>query len=107
MPFDVIWWIIAAIIGGLTVAFWDDVRERVATWLREHGLSKSVLMDAWIKLDQIIGSIRCKIFTRTHQYGVQKISETSFELDEIKDADVLAELQRRGYVEINIMSQIR
>ena len=108
MPFDPIsWWIIATIAASLFVAFWDDIRERVATWLRNKGLSNSLLMDAWIKLDLIAGRVRCRIFGKTRKYGLQEISEVTYTQDQIEDQEILAELRRRGYCEKNIMSQIQ
>ncbi|ETW94546.1 MAG: hypothetical protein ETSY1_34410 [Candidatus Entotheonella factor] len=102
------------IIGGIATAlglllvgvFWDDIRDQVASWLRHQGLAHSDLMNAWIRLDDIVGSIRCKIFVKTRQRGQEVISEKTYTMDEITDADVRAELERRGYSERNILDQI-
>ncbi len=106
MPFPILGWLIATALVAATVIFWDDIRDRVAEWLRNQGLSKSSLMDAWIKLDLFMGKVRCLIFGQTRQHGVQKFSETTYEMDQIQDADVRAELKRRGEAQRNVMNQI-
>lgn len=98
---------VATLIGGayLISKFWKDIREKVAAWLRSRGLQKSVLMDAWVVLDNLVTTVRCTIFVKTQTTGSQKVSETTYSRDEIrqKDPDVYAELQKRGNLETNIM----
>lgn len=100
------WLIIGAIAAGFAVAFWDDIRDKVAAWLRQKDLSNSALMDAWVKLDLIAGQIRCQIFGKTKQYGTEKIAEATYSKDEIRDRDVISQLERIGHMERNIMSEI-
>lgn len=108
MPFDPIsWLIIGAVAAGFAVAFWDNIREKVSAWLRNRGLSHSALMDAWIKLDSVMGRIRCRIFVKTREHGVQETSETTYEsIDDIEDPDVQKALRANGYAEKNIMSHV-
>jgi hypothetical protein len=107
------WLVIAAVtaVGALLgigfSLFWDDIREKVAAWLRQKGLEKSVLMDAWIKLDNLIGFVRCRIFVKTKTRSEVIVSEQQYAIDEIDDPDVLEELQRRKYAERNIMTLIQ
>lgn len=87
---------------------WDDIRESVANWLRRNNLSKSALMDVWIRFDKILSSIKVRLFAKTRQTGVQEIKETSVSLQQLKeeDPDVYAELQRRGLAEKHILNQV-
>ncbi len=107
------WLVIAAVTAvgallGIGISlFWDDIREKVAAWLRQQGLEKSVLMDAWIKLDNLIGFVRCRIFVKTKTKSEEIVSEKQYAINEIDDPDVLEELQRRKYAERNIMSLIQ
>jgi hypothetical protein len=98
---------VATLIRGayLISKFWKDIREKVAGWLRNRGLQKSALMDAWIVLDNLVTTVRCTIFVKTQTTVTQKVSETTYSRDEIrqKDPDVYAELQKRGNLETNIM----
>ena len=107
MPFyQIALLVVGTVAACFAVAFWNKIREEVATWLRNNGLSHSALMDAWIKLDLIAGRVRCRIFGKTQKYGTQEISETTYDLNEIDDEDVQRELRARGYSEKNIMSQV-
>lgn len=100
--------VIAGIIFGIGISlFWDDIREQVAAWLRQKGWENSVLMDAWIKLDSLIGFVRCRIFVKTKKKSKVKISEQEYDIDEIDDPEVLEELQRKGHVKKNIMTLIQ
>ncbi|MDJ0575881.1 MAG: hypothetical protein QNJ65_12030 [Xenococcaceae cyanobacterium MO_234.B1] len=99
--------VVGAFLGIGISLFWDDIREQVAAWLRRKGWEKSVLMDAWIKLDRFIGFVRCRIFVKTQKKSKVKISEQEYAIDEIDDPDVLEELQRKGHVKKNIMTLIQ
>ncbi len=98
---------LGALLGISISLFWDDIKEQVAAWLRQKGWENSVLMDAWIKLDRLIGFVRCRIFVKTKQNRQIEISEQEYAIDEIDDPNVLEELQRRGYVQRNIMTLIQ
>ncbi|MBD2515074.1 hypothetical protein H6G93_08635 [Nostoc sp. FACHB-973] len=107
------WLVIAAVtaIGALLgigiSLFWNDIREKVAAWLRQKGLEKSVLMDAWIKLDNLIGFVRCRIFVKTKTKSEVIVSEQQYTMNEIDDPDVLKQLQKRKHAEKNIMPLIQ
>lgn len=101
--------LITIVVTTFVVAvIFNWIRESVAQWLRINDLQESALMDAWIKLDKVVGKVRTKLFVKTYQTGTQQIKEEQFSLEQLKkeDADVYAELQRRGYAEKNIMSHI-
>lgn len=105
------WGYVFAAVGALCGAwlvyrFWDDIRDQVAAWLRECGLDKSVLMDAWIVLDRLAVGIRRKIFVETKQTGEVMISETTFALDKIDDPETRVELEKRGHVKKQILEMI-
>lgn len=96
--------LVAAAVGTLIVMqLWDDIRETVAKWLRQQGLEKSALMDAWVKLDSIAGTVRSRIFAKTEKTGETIISETEYEMSEIDDEDVKKQLKERGYFDRDIM----
>jgi hypothetical protein len=86
--------------------FWDTIREKVAEWLRKHGWERSILMDAWIRLDSLVGAVRSKIFVKTKQTGEVMISETTYSIEDIDDPEVCSELEKRGHVTKNIMEYI-
>lgn len=85
-------------LGAVVTVFvlWDDVRDRLAAWLRKMGLQKSALMDAVVCFDNLVGQIRCRLFVATRTSGTVQIDETSYRLDQISDPEVKAELARRG-----------
>ncbi len=93
--------LVATAVAAFYLArFWKDIREQVATWLREQKLEKSILIDAWIQLDKIIGAVKCRLFVKLKSTEETKmISETTYTLDEIDDLDVLEELEERGYID--------
>ena len=99
--------VVPVIMGFLIARFWKDIRDQVATWLREQGLENSMLMDAWIELDNLIAAVRSRIFVKVKPLGETKIiSETTYHLDEIDDSDVVAELEARGHIIKDIMKYI-
>ena len=105
------WLVIAAVTAvgsllgsGIVSLFWHDIKDKVAAWLRQKGLQESDLMDAWVKLDSFVTTVRCKIFVKTKTKGVQIVSETQCSISEIDDPDVLKELQARGLSQRNIMT---
>jgi hypothetical protein len=104
MFFDPISLIIMGVLAAsVAVAYWDNVREAVATWLRNKGLQKTALMDAWITLDLVVGRVRSRVFTKTRQHDTAQISEETVPLDQL-DEGMRAQLRQSGYAEKNIMS---
>ncbi|MCL2929962.1 MAG: hypothetical protein MGG37_18910 [Trichodesmium sp. MAG_R01] len=96
--------LVAAAVGTLIVVkLWDNIRETVAKWLRQQGLAKSDLMDAWVKLDSMVGTVRSRIFVKTEKTGKTIISETEYNMSEIDDEDVIKELEKQGYYKRKIM----
>jgi hypothetical protein len=93
--------LVATAVAAFYVArFWKNIREQVATWLREQKLEKSILMDAWIQLDKLIGAVKCRLFVKLKSTEETKmISEMTYQLDEIDDFDVLKKLEERGSIE--------
>ena len=88
--------LVAAAVGTLIVVkLWDNIRETVAKWLRQQGLAKSDLMDAWVKLDSMVGTVRSRIFVKTEKTGKIIISETEYNMSEIDDEDVIKELEKK------------
>lgn len=111
MVWPLIGYVVAGLLGVATVVaiitFWDKVRDTVANWLRQKGLENNIFMDAWIKLDSIISGVKGKIFVKTQRIGQVKISEETYALDEIDDPEVHAELEKKGYVNRNIMNYLQ
>lgn len=83
----------------------NQIRESVAAWLCQHGLQDSALMKAWIVFNQLISGVYRYLMVETKQTGVQKISQTTHSLEEIRktDLDVYDQLQRLGFAEKDIM----
>ena len=105
------WLVIAAVTAvgsllgiGIVSLFWNDIRDKVAAWLRRNGLQESILMDAWVKLDSLFTTVRCTIFVKTKTKGVQTVEEKQLSISEIDDPDVLKELQTKGLSQRNIMT---
>lgn len=95
------------IMGFLIARFWRDIRDQVSDWLREQGLENSMLMDAWIELDNLIAAVRSRIFVKVKPLGeTKRISETTYNLDEIDDPDLVAELEARGHLKKDIMEYL-
>jgi hypothetical protein len=102
--------IILALFGigavAAALAIWDQVRDKLAAWLRKMGLHKSALMDAVVYFDTVAGKIRSRLFATTHKTGEVKIDETTYRMDQINDAKVLAELKKRGHAERSIINLV-
>src|ERR1700686_3739097 len=103
-------WVILALFGivvaAAALAIWDQVRDKLAAWLRQIGLHKSALMDAVVCFDTIAGKVRSRLFATTHQTGKVKIDETTYRMDQIDDPQVLAELRKRGYAERSVVNLV-
>jgi hypothetical protein len=103
--------IILALFGigavAAALAIWDVVREKLASWLRKMGLHKSALMDAVIYFDTIAGKVRARLLATTHKTGKVKIDETTYRMDQINDAKVLAELKKRGCAERTVLNLVK
>jgi hypothetical protein len=96
---------IAAFGALVSAALQKDVQQRVARWLREHGLANSALMSAVLFLDMVSTRIRArvKIVTRSQREEILMIERT-YSIEQIKDAQLRAALQQRGRAEQNVLS---
>ena len=105
-----LFWFVLALLGigvaAAALAIWDQIRDKLAAWLRKVGLQKTALMDAVVALDAIAGKIRCRLFATTRRTGKVKIDETTYRMNQIGDAKVLAELRKRGHVEQNVLNLV-
>jgi len=88
------------------LVFWDDIRDRLAGWLRQKGLHKSALMDALVRLDDIAGRVRCRLFATARRTGTVRIDETVYDVNQIDDPEVLAELRKRGHAQRSVLHLI-
>ena len=93
---------IGTVAAVTAVVFWDDIRDRLAGGLRSKGWHKSVLMDAVVRLDALVGKARRRLLATTNA-GTFEIEETELALDQIDDQEVRAELSRRGFVERSVL----
>lgn len=101
------WWLAASVAAALLAgAFWDDIREGVAAGLRDFGLNRSVLMDAWIQLDRLVGHVRSRVFVKTKKGKVIEISERTFSLDEIDDPEIRRVLRNSRHYKKNVLELI-
>jgi hypothetical protein len=98
--------ILLALLGigavAVTLAIWNQVRDKLAAWLRKMGLHKSKLMDAVVFFDNIAGKVRSRLFATTRLTGKVEIDETTYRMDQIDDRKVLAELRKRGHTERSV-----
>ncbi|MBV8892270.1 MAG: hypothetical protein JO266_09930 [Acidobacteria bacterium] len=106
------WYLIAAAVAAvglaaLTVSLWHDISDRVASWLRDYGLEKSSLMDAWVLLDNQISGIRAKLRLVTRQHGSHEVVlERTYRLDQIDDPEVRAQLANRSTAQFNVLDLV-
>ena len=99
----------AVLVGGvvLTLVFWEWVVETITDWLHRHNLNKSVLMDAWVRIERFGTRARALVYTKKKgQRRVVKVEERELDMDEIDDEEVLVELRRRGKAKRNVMHLI-
>jgi hypothetical protein len=87
--FDIAVALVTLAVGAAVAgAFWPKIRESVAAWLRNNGLSESALMDAWLALDRIASSVRSRILVKTAQRGEVVIEERYLTQEEIDDPEL-------------------
>jgi hypothetical protein len=90
-------WIIGGIIAGAAVAaFWDNIRETVADWLRANNLESTWLMSALVRFDTVVGGVKARLTGTTRRYETVEIAEITYRWDEIPDKEIKAELRRSG-----------
>ena len=95
---------IAAIIGaGATVAFWPAILTRLRTWLSENGLQKSQLAEAVVVLDKVVHRVRRVLRIRTRTYSMHTVELEDLKIDAIDDAGMLADLNRTGRAERDVL----
>ena len=103
--------LIYLIAAALAVAFGaslsNGVRRRVASWLRQHGLAKSMLMDVVVVLDKVASGIKAKVRVTARNRPTEMLSiEKTYRYDQIKDPQLRAELQRRGHAEQDVLALV-
>lgn len=100
------------VLGGLAalgalfaVTLSKDVQQRVAQWLREHGLANSALMDAVVYLEKVGSTIRAsvRVMTRTQHTEILTLERT-YSIDQIDDPAVRAALQQHDRAQQNVMT---
>jgi hypothetical protein len=104
---------VLALAGGVYFAwkYRNEVREKVAQWLRNNGLGQSLLMDVWMSCDTLAGAVEkkiiCKIFVKTQKTGEQKVYEQTLTLEQLKSIEpsVAAEVEKRGAARKSILNQ--
>ncbi|HZZ85375.1 MAG TPA: hypothetical protein VFE30_12615 [Anaeromyxobacteraceae bacterium] len=96
-----------AAFGAYVLFNWDEVRDSVATWLRDNGLEKSALLEAWVLFERGVAAGRrvvSRLFVRTRKTGVVHVQETTYDdPSRIEDPEVRAELARRRQVRRDVM----
>ena len=105
-----IWFLIsagAAVLGAVCLGiYWTEIRDDVASWLRQRNLNRSLLMDAWVEIDNFLVSVRSRIFVKTHDRRIETIEEKVLTLDEIDDPEVREALLKSRHYRKNIMELI-
>lgn len=96
---------IAGLVSLFSAALLRDVQQRVAAWLRQNGLKNSALMSAVVRLDSIGSAIRAgvKVVTRAQRTEVLMIERT-YSINQIKDPELRAALQRTGHAEQDVIT---
>jgi hypothetical protein len=89
---------LAVLMGAAAASvLWQETREAIASWLRDHGLAQSALMDAFVMLERAVTDhVIARVTVRTRQYGQQQIRTRQYRLDEL-DKD-MRELVRKHNV---------
>jgi hypothetical protein len=100
--------IAAAVGAAIGVSLSTAIQRAVATWLRENGLDKSVLMDAVVALERAGNRVKARVRVQARNHGTKVITmEKTHSIDDIADPQVRAELQRRGHAEQNVLALVR
>lgn len=99
--------IAAAIAAAIGASLSSDVKQRVARWLREHGLAKSALMDAVVLLDQVGATIKARVRVTASTRSSETLTiEKTYSYDQITDPQLRAELTRSGHAEQNVLALV-
>lgn len=101
----IIYAVIAAFGGLVSVTLQKDIQQRVARWLRQNGLANSALMDAIVFLERVGTAIRAtvKVTTRSQRTELLMIERT-YSINQIKDTQLRAELEQQRHAERNVMT---
>jgi hypothetical protein len=95
----------ALVVGLIGASMMKDVQQRVARWLRAHGLQKSVLMSAIVKLDQVGVAIRASVQVMAREVPTETLRiEKSYSMSDVKDPALLAALKKSQHAELDAMS---
>jgi hypothetical protein len=96
--------VIAAAIGA---SLTNDVRQRVAAWLREHGLANSMLMDAVVLLDNVATGVKARVRVTARNRSSEMLSiEKTYRYDQITDPQLRTALERSGHAEQNVLALV-
>jgi hypothetical protein len=103
----VIYVIAAAVAAAIGSSLSNDVRQRVARWLRQHGLAKSVLMDAVVLLDKMSTGVKASVKITAKNRPIEVLSiEKTYRYEQITDPQLRSELNRRGHAEQNVLALV-
>ena len=103
------WLVIAAVVAlaGAAVTLSNEIRQRVASWLREHDLNRSALMKAVILLDRSASGIRGRLQLGTERYGTRTVVlARTFAWSEIDDPALVAALRSAGHARADVLHQL-
>lgn len=90
----------AAVLVAVLV---DELQFAVARRLRELGLDRGALMDAWVTFSVVSGDIRTALRLRLGDRGEETVLvERTFRLDQIPDPLMRAVLEGAGGIETEI-----
>jgi hypothetical protein len=103
----IIYAIAAAIAAAIGASLSNDVKQRVASWLRQHGLAKSVLMDVVVLLDKVGSGIKARVRVTARNRTSEVLSiEKTYRYDQIKDPQLRAALNRGSHAEQNVLALV-
>lgn len=106
---DIAMWVIGAIAGAAlvyAVVNWDELSDKISSWLHRNGLDKSMLMSALCKIDYYMGRLRRRLAVRKYGDTQDTVIEETFvtDSDEIKAYE--KELEGRRQMNKNLMEYL-
>lgn len=110
---NILWWaggaLVAAIGAAIAVSLWNEVRDAIARWLRDHGLAESALMGGFIRFEKVMNqAVRMSATIRTRQYGqTMVITDRQVSPSEINDSEIRASLERNGHATVDLLTVLQ
>ena len=106
---DIAMWVIGAIAGAAlvyAVVNWDELSDKISSWLHRNGLDKSMLMTALCMIDFHMGRLRRRLVVRKYGDAYDTIIEETYvtDSDEIKAYE--KELEGRRKMNKNMMEYL-